>query len=211
MITIEQGETEYENGDHEAAFKIYLALAEKGDSKAQVAVASMFQLGDGTRQNLEEAIKWYKLSALQGHPVAQNNLGAILLDIDLQTAIHWLLNAAEKDFPFAQSMLGDIYSGAYNLPLQESVQNIPEAIKWYDRAGANGYEYAAHQLAEIFAHGKNVARDEKRAVNLYMSAAEKGYEPSLKVLSQACAEGLLGLPKSAEQSDYWLAQIQQEN
>jgi uncharacterized protein len=208
MVTIEQGETEYENGDHEAAFKIYLCLAENGDPKAQVAVASMLQLGDGTQQNLEEAIKWYKLSALQGHPVAQNNLGTILLDTDPQAAIHWLLSAAEKDFPFAQSMLGDIYSGTYDLPQQESIQNVSEAIKWYERAGANGYEYAAHQLAEMFAHGENVAKDEKRAVDWYMSAARKGYEPSLKVLSQACAQGLLGLPKNPEQSDYWLAQIQ---
>jgi hypothetical protein len=37
----------------------------------------MHQNGRGTEQNTEEAIKWYLMSAEQGHALAQSNLGGI--------------------------------------------------------------------------------------------------------------------------------------
>ena len=37
----------------------------------------MFDAGEGIREDNVEAIKWYSLSADQGNPIAQNNLGAM--------------------------------------------------------------------------------------------------------------------------------------
>ena len=37
--------------------------AEQGEEVGQRNLASLYELGEGTRQDLKEAVKWYKLSA----------------------------------------------------------------------------------------------------------------------------------------------------
>lgn len=213
LFTFEQGNEEYEKGNYQAAFQIFMTLAEAGKVKAQISIACMYESGEGVQKDLAKAVKWYRLAAEQGHPVAQNNLAVALLDTDPKEAIQWLFAAAENNFPFAQSMLGDIYCGFYNLPLNilDSMNNISEAVKWYQKAGKGGFYSAYHQLAEMFANGQGVEKDEKQALEYYISAAEKGYEPSQEVLGNAYREGILGLAKDIEQSQYWINESRQRN
>ena len=56
--------------------------------------------GEGTREDNAEAIKWYSLSADQGNPIAQNNLGAMYYagegaELDKVQAYKWFY-IAEK-------------------------------------------------------------------------------------------------------------------
>lgn len=54
--------------------KLFLAqeqLAKKGRAAAQYYLGEMYEQGLGTKQNLDEAFKWYKLSADQGHRLAK--------------------------------------------------------------------------------------------------------------------------------------------
>ena len=69
------GVTAYKNGDFETALKEWRHLADQGYAEAQWALASMYQYGDGVRQNYAIAFKWYKLAAEQGNAIAQNSLG----------------------------------------------------------------------------------------------------------------------------------------
>jgi uncharacterized protein len=213
MSTIEKANIAYEEGDYEAAFKIFMPLAQSGNFSAQMSVAGMYSVGQGVEQSFAEAAKWYRLGAEKGYPVAQNNLAVMLFSYDPEEAIHWLFTAAEKNIPFAQSILGDIYSDSYNIPnkIQEKFRDITEAIKWYKKAGKNGFSYAFHRLGEIFASGEGVEKDENQAIQWYQRAAQEGYEPSQEVLGQAYAEGLLTLPKDSAQAQYWLTQAQQGN
>lgn len=210
-FTFEQGNEEYEKGNYETAFKIFMLLAESGEMRAQISIACMYETGEGVQQDLTKSIKWYRLAAEQGHPVAQNNLAVVLLDADPKDAIQWLFAAAENNFPFAQSMLGDIYCGFYNLPsdIRANLNDISEAIKWYQKAGESGFSYADYRLGEIFSSGQGVELDEKQATKYYFSAAKQGYEPAQEVLSQAYTRGLLGLQKDIERADYWRTQAQQ--
>ena len=52
-----------------------LPLAEGGDAKSQYNLALIYDWGDGTPENNQEAIRWYTLAAEQGHSAAQYNLG----------------------------------------------------------------------------------------------------------------------------------------
>jgi hypothetical protein len=69
------GVTAYKNGDFETALKEWRPLADQGYADAQWALASMYQYGDGVRQNYGTAFRWYKLAAEQGNAIAQNSLG----------------------------------------------------------------------------------------------------------------------------------------
>ena len=58
-------------------FEKILAEAEKGEVDSQYKLASMYQFGNGTPIDLEEAIKWYEKAADQGNSSAQNNLALL--------------------------------------------------------------------------------------------------------------------------------------
>lgn len=210
MFTFDQGNEEYENGNYEAAFEIFMTLAKMGEANAQLSIACMYESGMGVQPNPEASVKWYRLAAEQGHPIAQNNLAAVLLDTNPKEAVQWLFNAAENNVSFAQSMLGDIYSGFYNLPsdIRDNMRNIGEAIKWYKKAGDGGFFCAYHQLGEIFSQGQGVEKNERQALEYFFIAANHGYRPSQETLARAYTDELLGLPKDIKLAQYWFDQAQ---
>lgn len=55
-------------------FKAQLAMAEKGDSRAQYYLGEMHEQGLGTKQDADEAFKWYTKAAEQGDPMAKRKL-----------------------------------------------------------------------------------------------------------------------------------------
>jgi uncharacterized protein len=205
MSTIEEGDAALEADNYEMAFQIFMSLARTGDIVAQISVAGMYLTGQGVQQDFKEAAKWYLPAAKQGHLLAQHSLAVVLFDDDPAEAIRWLFVTAEQGVYPAQSMLGDLYSGAYNLPseIQEKFRDTVEAIKWYKKAG-EGFSYAYHRLGEIYAGGLGVNQDIKEAVEWYQKAAKLDYEPSQIVLAEAYKNGLLGLPQDSEQSKTWM-------
>ncbi len=62
----------YDIGDNETALKEFRQLAEKGDAEAQYYLALLYIRGDDIpdmveKVDYEEALKWYRLAAEQGH------------------------------------------------------------------------------------------------------------------------------------------------
>ena len=52
-------------------------LAQKGNAGAQNYVGMAYDLGSGVGQDYDEAVKWYRLAAEQGHTEAQKALRAM--------------------------------------------------------------------------------------------------------------------------------------
>lgn len=206
-LNFELGLAAYENNDFEKTFTILMPLAKAGNLEAQILIADLYFSGLGVERDVAEAAKWYRPSAEQGNPVAQNNLASCIADENPEKAIKWLIASAEQDFPFAQYALGDIYSGEIDYFPNDSVKKFRSdslALKWYHEAAAHGDNMAFHRLGEMYANGRGVAKDEEQAVKWYLKAAKNDHELSQKVLAQAYLEGLLGLPKDPEQAEYWL-------
>jgi uncharacterized protein len=68
-------------------------------------------LGQGLPTDLNEAFRWFKLAADQGHPVAQYDLGRMYdfgqgTEKDLASALLYYENAAQQGVPNAQYRLG---------------------------------------------------------------------------------------------------------
>ncbi len=51
--------------------------AEQGDADAQVKLGVMYFFGDGVPLDDAEAVKWFRKAAMQGHTMAQRNLGSM--------------------------------------------------------------------------------------------------------------------------------------
>ena len=58
----------------ERLFRVQLAMAEKGDVRAQYFLGEMHEQGLGTQQNIGEAFKWYEKAAEQGDAWAKRKL-----------------------------------------------------------------------------------------------------------------------------------------
>jgi hypothetical protein len=94
----DRGAAAHRQQDYKTAFRIWLALAEKGQVDAQYNVARMLQDGDGTVQNPVEAMKWYRKAAEQGDQESQYYLGLMYLRGEGVTA-----NEAEAQKWFAMN------------------------------------------------------------------------------------------------------------
>ena len=58
----------------ERLFKVQMTMAEKGNTRAQYYLGEMHEQGLGTKQNVDEAFKWYAKAAEQGDPLAQRKI-----------------------------------------------------------------------------------------------------------------------------------------
>ena len=65
----------YKRKDYETAYKLFLPLAEQGNTQAQSNLGLMYDNGTGVPQDYKEAVKWYRLAAEQGDASAQYHLG----------------------------------------------------------------------------------------------------------------------------------------
>ena len=103
----------------------------------------MYQNGQGVIQNYKIAVKWYKLSAEQGHPDAQSNLGNMYTKGDgviqnYKTAVKWYRLSAEQGNADAQFHLGTRYA----LGRGVTTNNI-YAHMWSNIAASSGHKDAS--------------------------------------------------------------------
>lgn len=121
--------------------------AEKGDAEAQ------YKLGYKYYNEIKyvEALKWYKLAAVQGHLKAANSLGWIYhygsggVGIDHKEAIKWYLIAAEKGDAEAQHGLGSQYEFLYQ---------YKTALDWYRLAADQGNSRAIERINVLLQYGR---------------------------------------------------------
>lgn len=114
----------YDAKNYKDAMKLYLPLAQKGDSDAQYHIGRMYEKGQGVWRNYDEMAKWYIKAAEGGHPAAQYRVavgyyyGFAGLPKDEEQALKWLRRAAEGGDRKAQKILGRAYEeGRLGLPV----------------------------------------------------------------------------------------------
>jgi len=60
-------------------FSGVMEKAKGGDAESQYCLAYCYQSGEVVGKNMDEAIRWYTLAAMQGHMASQHNLGVIYM------------------------------------------------------------------------------------------------------------------------------------
>lgn len=159
----EDGE-EVEKNEKQAV-EWYRKAAEQGHAKAQAALASMYQYGNGVRTSPKQAFHWFKMSAEQGYDLAQSSLADLYRDgegvvQDSEQAIIWYRKAADQGGKECQRKFVDAL-------LDDKPQ---EAVDWYRLAAESGDAEAQFKLAELFEDGNGVPKNDEEAFHWYLSA-----------------------------------------
>ena len=135
------------------------------------------------KKEYEEATKWCRRAAEQGHAEAQTNLGGAYrkglggVPLDMVEAVKWYRRAAEQGNAVAQANLGMAYEMDDGVPL-----DMVEAEKWYRRAAEQGYAGGQFLLGLLYDNGLSKNRTE--AEKWYRRAAEQGCAKAQKKLAQ---------------------------
>lgn len=139
----------YQNGDYQAAFSLWNALAEHGNAEAQYNLALLYRDGEGVPVDYGKAMAWYRKAAKQGYARAQSNIGAMYykglgVPQDYSKALEWYRKAAEQGLAVAQKNIGAMYYKGYGV-----TTDITQAVKWLLLAKANGSRMALLYLQQI--------------------------------------------------------------
>ena len=124
----------HDKKDYATALREFKKLATAGDPNAQFNVGLMYANGQGTAQNIKEALKWYHLAANQNDISAQINLGIMYatgqgVELDYKEAAKWYRMAADQGVASAQFHMGVMHATGQGVP-----QNYEEAINFYQAA-----------------------------------------------------------------------------
>jgi uncharacterized protein len=153
-----------------------LKLARAGDDVAALSVALDYENGtNDARQDVVEAAKWYRQSALAGNMEAQYLLARLVskgvpgLNIDTADGLKLLISAAEKGYAPAQNELGLRFQKGTGV-----VSNMTEAANWFGKASAQNYVSAHVNLGLLLVKGEGVSADLPKAFALFQKAADAG-------------------------------------
>ena len=186
--------------DYTKLFKLCTTQVHKTkDPTTQYNLAKLYQYGKGTSKNLQQAIKWYTLSA-KTNSKAHIALAQIYqhgISKDLQQAIKHLQQAIKQRDTQAYTLLGSIYR--YNTTLDK---HMAQAIKWYTLSASQGNRDAMLYLGQI--HEKELGKHNnlKIAVQWYTRAAKQGQHLAQYNLGYLYETGK-GVPTSLRNAIKW--------
>ena len=153
---------------------------EDANGEGEVSVLARYQLGrpdgylDATPTHRTKR-DWLRLSAQEGFPVAQRQLGKALRRTDSKEAAYWLRRAARAGDPVAKSGLGLIN---YD---QDKARETFEMMKQASEAGYSTAQYN-RGLLHFHGWGKAIPRNREKARYWMERAAGNGYSEARKFL-----------------------------
>jgi uncharacterized protein len=132
----EDGDAAFRRKEYGIAMGQWLPLAQGGDARAQVGIASIYLNGLGIAPDHSLALSWCKKAADKGEPNALYLLGSMYRDghgveRDAIRALALLRKAADQNFHWAQYNLGLMYFMGEGIP-----PDYPEAYYWLGIAAA---------------------------------------------------------------------------
>jgi len=156
----------YNKGNYAEAIKYYRQIARDGHIKAMKSLGFCYLNGKGTDKSISYAIYWFKRVAdSTNDSIDCYYLGTIFKDEKNYTdALKYFLIASNSGHCQATYEVGSCYE-------QLDEPAYEEAVRYYEKAIELGCEDAMYALGILYYRGKGVARDKKRAVELFELAA----------------------------------------
>ena len=144
----------------------------RGDSAAQMEVASRFAAGQGVERDLLQAFHWFGRAAARGSAVAQYRFGALYerglgTDRDPERARAWYSRAAGQGNVKAMHNLAV-------LSVSGGRSDYPAAAKWFAQAADFGLTDSQVNLAILYQSGLGVSKDLIQAYKWLTLAARGG-------------------------------------
>jgi len=161
-----------------------LPAARAGNAGAQYVAGMMYLFGDGTRQDIPEAVRWLKASAATGMPQAMVAMAALYdvgqgVALDPDQATQWRQRAAQAGDPTARGQLADdqklagqrdFRRASVLTDLKRSEAAIPYALKAANAGSAN----AQLLLGRAYHFGLGVPADQGASFRWLQKSAAGG-------------------------------------
>lgn len=178
------------------------ALADQGDKISQYNLGIRLQYGNSPEHSLEEAVKYYRMSADQNYPPAMRALGLCYeygngVTKDPWKAAHLYRMASDLNFAEATNSLGWCYETGIGVEA-----NIETAVSLYRQAAEQGEPYAQQNLARCYEFGNGVVQDWNVAAYWFRQAAEQGVSFSQWQMAECYRKGL-GVPIDEAEAARW--------
>jgi len=157
----------------EPTFQEIVSRDKAGDAQAQCKLGEIYYFGEmGQTRNEPEAIKWDRVSALQGNACGQLHLAehyeyGFGVTQDQKEAVKWFALAANQGDVQAQYEFGHYY-------LWKDWKDLKKAIYWLTKGAKAGHGGARMDLAQFYEKGEGVPWNEFEAIKWYVKASEKG-------------------------------------
>ncbi|OOF38331.1 hypothetical protein BKK47_09570 [Rodentibacter mrazii] len=158
----------------------------------------------------KEAFQWTEQGALLGNVTAETNLGfffghGIGATPNKEQALYWLNKAVAQNHLEALFILGTMYSkGTVAIK-----KDLSLAYHYYMEAAEKGHSMAKNNLASMLIKGRGVSKDDKKALALYLDAANDGNVLSMYALHQIYSQGTEHISKDTKKAQYWLNKAKQ--
>lgn len=169
-----------------------LKAAESGDAYAAECVVTYVPITVNTMNDIDEMSMLYKMAKQGSFQALCKIINAyeygIEVERDIEKAYRWCVEGAENGNELLQIRAGDMC-------LDGTIKGLgfSDAFRWYKMAseGSCVFPDVYYKLGCLYMHGKGVAKDEKRAVELFVlaDAANDGLEEAQVALGDAYREG----------------------
>ncbi|QEM82459.1 SH3 domain-containing protein [Halomonas binhaiensis] len=201
MADYAAGLEEFQRGNYASSLYEWRQEAEKGDAKSQFSMGLLYEQGLGTRKSLEDARKWYRLAADNGHMEAQTRLGELYLTGQLEggdaKAVEWFDKAAGQGDALAQFQLGMLY-----LEGRGVTADSEKAAGWLEQAAEKGVIQAQNNIGSLYENGQGVEQNATKAFELYEKAARQGDIYAQNNLGAMYAKGN-GVERNSAWAVFW--------
>lgn len=148
----------------------YRQAAEQGSVEAMLALAGLYERGQGTPISFPHALEWYQAAAAKGHVDGHFGSGSCLMRMERipRGMRSWFQDVTVEE-PERAAELGLLLGTRMDLeePYTLAREHLLEACR-------QGHGEAHYRLAELYVRGLGGERDLKRAHDLYVVAAAAG-------------------------------------
>ena len=146
------------------------------------APAMADSLQDGARYfqhaDYNRALASWRPLAVQGNPVAQNNLGIMYLDgkgvaRNNTEALRWIARSASNGSSSGQNNLGGLYRDGKGVP-----RDYGKAAQWFSASASQGNSAGMYNLGLMYEMGQGMKTEPFHAYMWYALAADQGNMPN---------------------------------
>jgi TPR repeat protein len=169
---------------------------------AIIELASAYEKGCGVKQNVEEAVRWWRKGAEQGDARCLYEMGraselGLGVARDEDQAWIYLNKAADLKYPAAFTRIG-----TWHLQGKRGKASPVDAVAWFQKAADLGNPTGMNNLGYCYQTGNGVAADPERAVKLYLLASALGEQKAYENLAICYTRGI-GVPVNPGMATYY--------
>ena len=185
-----------------AAFDKTRAVAEGGDTAAQLELAQMLHQGEGTSRDYDAGLAWMQKSAEGGYGPAQAFLGVAYtlgqgMAIDRKLGEYWSRKGAAQGVELANFTVAMHFENIHSSPEEQA-----HALHWLKFYAGNGFIYAYNEIGYRLMMTAQDDAQRKEAFGWYMQAAKALDPPGLNNVAYSYEVGQ-GVPQSDEAALGW--------